>query len=138
MNYEFDTDAVTACLAFANTPRSFLQSLLRQDVVSNLAKYLMPEQLATLARSAATQPAADIKDAAVAYAAIAALALKNFNGEVNAQLSALAALPLQWAEAMTREVREYAVPTIVTDLTPPGHRDAAQLAPIVVSLGNVK
>lgn len=138
MNYDFDTDAITACLAFANTPRSFFQSLLRQDVVNHLAKYLTPEQLGTLARSAATHADTDIKDSSVVYAAITALALKNFNKEVGTQLSALAGLPLPWAGAMTREVRDYAVPMIVKDLTPQRHRDEVKRTPIVINLGSVK
>jgi hypothetical protein len=138
MTYDFETDSLVACLAFANTPRSFFQSLLRQDVVGNLSRYLGSEQLVLLARNATT---ADItvEDSAVAYAAIAAFALKNFTSDVNEHLSQLTGLPLPWARHLVALVREYGVPTVVSDLTPQAFRDSVRGKPtLLVNVGAVK
>lgn len=125
MRYDFDTDRLVAALAFANTPRSFFQSLLRQDVVGSLARNFTATQLAELARQAAADESPTIEDSAAAYAAIAALALKSFTSEVAEQLSNVTGLRLPWAQALAKLVREYGVPTVITDLTPTAFKETA-------------
>src|SRR5437773_8610520 len=125
MTYDFETERLVAALAFANTPRSLFQSLLRQDIVTQMARKFTPEQLVELARNATAGDEITIEDSAVAYAAIAALALKHFTPEVNEQASNVAGIRLPWAQSLAHLVREYGVPTVVADLTPPTFKQAA-------------
>jgi hypothetical protein len=118
MTYPIDTDKVVAAVAFANTPRSLLHALLRQEVVTSLASSRLPDELALLAREAATGTTVTIEDTAVAYSAIAAFALKDYSSTVASALDRLRSLPLTWADDLVREVHAYAVPTKRQNLTP--------------------